>query len=74
MLKKTKSINVNGSSVVTTENGEVVIMTMNATISENGTVSYSKYIQDKTLYTDHKAEAAADYEEFESFVDSLMEV
>lgn len=74
MLKKTKSINVNGSSVVTTDSGETVIMTMNATISETGTVSYSKYIQDKNVYAEHKDEAAADYEEFENYVDAMMEV
>lgn len=74
MLKKTKTININGSSVVSTENGDVTVMTMNASINENGGMNCNKYIQDKELYAKHKEEAAADFAEFESCVEMMMEV
>lgn len=74
MLKKTKTISITGSSLVTVDGSEKTVMTMNASINEAGTVSCGKYIQDKELYTKHKEEAVADYQEFEEYVDGLMEV
>lgn len=73
-LKKSKTINVNGSSVVTVDEKETVVMTMNASLQEGGAVSINKYIQDKDLYLEKKDTVEADCKEFEAYVDSMMEV
>ena len=48
-------------------------MTMNASINEDGSMSVNKYIQNKEVYKENKAACDADYEEFETYVDGLME-
>lgn len=48
-------------------------MTMNASINEDGSMSVNKYIQNKEVYKANKAVCDADYEEFETYVDGLME-
>nr|DAV69624.1 MAG TPA: hypothetical protein [Caudoviricetes sp.] len=48
-------------------------MTMNASINEDGSMSVNKYIQNKDLYMANKEACNADYEEFERYVDNLME-
>ena len=48
-------------------------MTMNASINEDGSMSVNKYIQNKEVYKANKAACDADYEEFETYVDGLME-
>jgi hypothetical protein len=52
---------------------ETVVMTMNASINEDGSMSVNKYIQNKDLYMANKEACNADYEEFERYVDNLME-
>lgn len=74
MLKVTKTISVTGRSTVTEDEKEVVALTMSANISEDGTVSINKFIQNRTIYKAHKADVDADYEEFETYVEGLMEV
>lgn len=44
---------------------ETVVMTMNASINEDGSMSVNKYIQNKDLYMANKEACNADYEEFE---------
>ncbi len=48
-------------------------MTMNASINEDGSMSVNKYIQNKEVYKANKVVCDADYEEFETYVDGLME-
>lgn len=52
---------------------ETVAMTMNASINEDGSMSVNKYVQNKEVYKANKAACDADYEEFETYVDGLME-
>ncbi len=74
MLKTTKTISVTGRSTVTDTEKEIVAVTMSANISEDGAVSINKYIQNTELYKAHKDDVAADFTEFEKYVDTLMEV
>lgn len=73
-LQKSKTINVNGSSTVTVDNKEIVVMTMNANMQESGEVSVTKYIRNKEVYLENKEQVDKDFNEFESCVESLMEV
>lgn len=72
MLKTTKNINLNGSSSVDIEERSIVIMTMNAQISTDESYSINKYIQNKTLYEEHKAVANSDFAAFEEYVDNVV--
>lgn len=74
MLSKTKSISLNGKSTITVDGRNVIAMTMNANVNEDGSVSTSKYLQDKEIYLANKEEVDTDYAEFESYVGSMMEV
>lgn len=74
MLKKNKTINVNGRSMVAVDGTETVAMTMNATINEDGSISTNKYIQNKEVYFSNQESADADAAEFEAYVKKLAEV
>ena len=74
MLKKSKTMNVNGSSIVTVNEKETVAVTMNASISENGAINISKYIQSKEAYLENKEQIEKDAAEFEAYVLQLSEV
>lgn len=73
MLSKAQTISVNGRSTVETDGKEVLVMTMNATIGEYGTVNISKNIQDKNLYLKNKVVVDADAAEFETYVNGMLE-
>lgn len=74
MLKKSKTMNVNGSSIVTAKEKEIVVSTMNASISENGAININKYIQNKEAYLENKEQVEKDAAEFEAYVLQLAEV
>lgn len=74
MLKKSKTINVNGRSIVAVDGTETVAMTMNATINEDGSMSTNKYIQNKEVYFSNQESVDADAAEFEAYVKELAEV
>lgn len=74
MLKKSKVISANGSSVITVDGKEVTAMTMNASMNEDGSISMNKYIKNKEVYFENQESVDADYEEFETFVNGLAEV
>lgn len=74
MLKKSKVISANGSSVITVDGKEVTAMTMNASMNEDGAISMNKYIKNKEVYFENQESMDADYEEFETFVKGLAEV
>lgn len=74
MLSKSKTISASGRSTVVVGEKEVVAMTMNASINEDGSMSVNKYVQNKETYVQNKVAVDADYTEFENYVNSLMEV
>jgi hypothetical protein len=74
MLSKSKTISVNGSSSVTVDGKDVVAMTMNASINENGSFSINKYIQNKEVYIANKDSVDTDYTSFETYANGLLEV
>lgn len=74
MLKMNKTMNVNGSSIVTVNEKETVAVTMNASLSENGSINISKYIQNKEAYLANKEQIEKDTVEFETYVLQLSEV
>lgn len=74
MLSKSKTISVNGSSTVTVDGKDVVAMTMNASINENGSFSVNKYIQNKEVYLANKDSVDSDYTAFETYANGLLEV
>lgn len=61
---KTTSITLRGTSTVETENGKLPVMTMSATISENGHSSDNYTITNQDLYEKNKAAVRADKTEF----------
>ena len=69
-LRKRNSINANGESVIAVDGKEVVVATMTASISDNGT-NIAKYIQDETVYKANKSEVRADIAEFQDYVYDL---
>ena len=73
MLKVSKSISVTGSSVVSVNGEDKVVMTMNANIREDGSVNASSYIQDRDLYRTYKTDVRKDENEFDDYVDTLLE-
>lgn len=73
MLNKSKSVSVSGSSIITVDGVEKVAMTMNASIREDGSVISNKNIQSTEVYKANKAAVKADYAEFETYVELLME-
>lgn len=61
---KTTSITLRGTSTVETENGKLPVMTMSATINENGHFSDNYTITNQDLYEKNKAAVRADKTEF----------
>ena len=68
MLKTTYQKTINGTSVVTTENGDVVAATMYAAIQEDGSTSITKSISNKAVYEANKADVREDMQAFDSIV------
>ncbi len=68
MLSTTYQKTINGTSVVTTENGDVVVATMYAAIQEDGNTSISKNIVNKESYEANKADIRKDMRAFEDLV------
>lgn len=68
MLKTNIAKTINGSSMVTSGETELVAASMHATISENGSVNINKNIVNKELYDANKDEVRADWAAFDEFV------
>lgn len=73
MLRVSKSIQVMGSSVITVDGAEQTVMTMNASIGEDGASNINKYVQNQSLYRTNITEAKADYAAFETKVEEIIE-
>lgn len=74
MLKKSKNVTITGNSTISINGADVVVMTMNSTIGENGSVNITKNVQNKDNYLSNKEAVDADFIEFETYVNSLLEV
>lgn len=72
MLSITKSISVQGTSMIEENGSKVAVMYLSANITESGATSISQTINDKELYVANKSTCEADYEEFKAEVDKLM--
>ena len=72
MLKKTKSISLSGTSTVQYDGKEMVVLTMNATIREDGSLQEGKIIQHPDTYRACIKEAKADKMEFDDWVESFL--
>lgn len=71
MLKTRKSLTVTGHSVVTVDNVDVMVASMTATISNEGSNNITSTILNKELYQAHKDECRADIDAFTEVVRSV---
>lgn len=69
IVNETENRNFNAVSAINVENGQATpIVYMAATYNQANGLSFSDSIQDVTLYKEHKAEADADREAFQTSV------
>ena len=75
MLTTSKTININGISSVEINGTNKVIAYFNAQIQLEGEGKHTinKAIQDEKLYAEHKSTVKADYDEFETMVETYTE-
>ncbi len=83
MLKKKENVtttvttNISAESVVEKDDGQVVVLSMSATISKindkvSGYVQNSKNIFDVDLYNENEETCKADIKEFDDYVNGLL--
>ena len=72
MLTTTKTINVNGISSVEVNGVNKPIAYFNAQIQSEGEGKHTinKAVQDEKLYAEHRSTVKADYDEFETLVET----
>ena len=73
MLTTSKTININGISSVEVNRVNKPVAYFNGQIQSEGKHSINKAIQDEKLYTEHKSTVKADYDEFETMVETYTE-
>ena len=73
MLSTTKSINLNGTSSVEVNGVKTPVVYFNAQIQADGKYNINKSIQNVELYNTNKDAVKADYEEFETYVETFTE-
>ena len=73
MLVTTKTININGVSSVEVNGVNKVVAYFNGQIQSEGKHTINKVIQDEKIYAEHKSMVKADYEEFETYVETFTE-
>lgn len=73
MLSTTKTISVNGTSVVEVNGVNTPVVYFNAQIQSDGKYNINKSIQNVELYNANKVTVKADYEEFETYVETFTE-
>lgn len=73
MLKTTKSTTLTGQSVITVNGVDIIVVSMSANVSENGSYpSISKTIQNKEVYLSNKDDCREDIAAFDDVVDSVI--
>ena len=73
MLSTSKTININGTSVVEVDGVKTPVVYFNAQIQSDGRFNISKSIQNDELYKANKDIVNTDRDEFETLVESYTE-
>ena len=73
MLSTTKTISINGTSTVDVNGVETPVVYFNAQIQADGKYNINKSIQNVDTYKTNKDAVKADYEEFETYVETFTE-
>lgn len=73
MLSTTKSINLNGTSLVEVNGVKTPVVYFNAQIKNDGTYNVNYSVQNDELYKANRDAVKADRDEFEALVEQLTE-
>ena len=73
MLSTAKTISINGTSTVEVDGVKKTAAYFNAQIQSDGKYNINKSIQDDALYKANKDVVKADYDEFETLVETYTE-
>lgn len=73
MLTTTKTISINGTSVVEVNGVNTPVVYFNAQIQSDGKYNINQSIQNVDTYKTNKDAVKADYEEFETYVETFTE-
>ena len=73
MLSTTKTISINGTSTVDVNGAKTPVVYFNAQIQPDGKYNINQSIQNVDAYKSNKDAVKADYEEFETYVETFTE-
>ena len=73
MLTTTKTISINGTSTVEVDGVKTPVAYFNAQIQSDGKYNINQSVQNVELYKENKDVVKADYEEFETYVETFTE-
>ena len=73
MLTTTKTISINGTSTVDVNGVKTPVTYFNAQIQSDGKYNINQSVQNVELYKSNKETVKADYDEFETLVDTFTE-
>ena len=73
MLTTTKTISINGTSTVDVNGVKTPVVYFNAQIQSDGKYNINQSIQNVDTYKSNKDAVKADYEEFETYVETFTE-
>ena len=72
MLKTTRSITINGTSMVEVDGIEKVVANFTANIKEDQNITINQFIQNQKLYIANRTQVRKDKNDFEDYVDSQL--
>lgn len=73
MLSTTKTISINGTSSVDVNGVKTPVAYFNAQIQSDGKYNINQSVQNVELYKSNKETVKADYDEFETLVETFTE-
>ena len=73
MLTTTKTISINGTSTVEVDGVKTPVAYFNAQIQSDGKYNINQSVQNVELYKSNKETVKADYDEFETLVETFTE-
>ena len=73
MLSTTKTISINGTSTVEVNGVKTPVVYFNAQIQSDGKYNINQSVQNVELYKENKDVVKADYDEFETLVETFTE-
>ena len=73
MLSTTKTISINGTSSVEVNGVKTPVAYFNAQIQSDGKYNINQSVQNVELYKENKDVVKADYDEFETLVETFTE-